>query len=494
MAGSRRRAAGGRLPGEGAAAHRREAAARARRTSACPSASPPGRRTAARPSRSSRDGRRPQAFSTPDARCRRCRSRTTARSAARWSSPATAWSCRESQNFGYDSYPGLDVKDKVVVVLPLLPRGRRPADARDRSRATRTCATRRRRRASAAPRRCWSITGPRSPNAGEVDADELRHGARRVGHRRGQRQRRGGQRHLRGDAGQDARRRAEGVRQRQSARRRLRHPGRDGDREGRGRARAADRATTSSATCRPRRRPTACRSRGWCSAPTTITWAAAATGGSLAAKEEAGQVHHGADDNASGTAAVLAIAEALSKLPRKRHLMRGVLVGRGDGPHRLERVRHHAAGADRRAWRPTSTSTWSAASHDNKLTVQATGTSRDVAEDARAGQRRRRVRSGAAGGPVSADRREQLQPGERAEPGVLHRRARRLPQALGHRRQDQLRGSRSHRHVRERASRGGCWISTRRRSSPRSNRRPTRAAAGPACASSPARSPTTPPK
>jgi len=45
------------------------------------------------------------------------------------------------------------------------------------------------------------------------------------------------------------------------------------------------------------------------------------TGGSLAAKDQAGQVHHGADDNASGTAAVLAIAESLSKLPRKRHLI-----------------------------------------------------------------------------------------------------------------------------------------------------------------------------
>jgi hypothetical protein len=34
-------------------------------------------------------------------------------------------------------------------------------------------------------------------------------------------------------------------------------------------------------------------------------------GTSLASKEEAGQIHHGADDNASGTAAVLAIAESL---------------------------------------------------------------------------------------------------------------------------------------------------------------------------------------
>ena len=44
-------------------------------------------------------------------------------------------------------------------------------------------------------------------------------------------------------------------------------------------------------------------------------------GGSLASKEQAGQIHHGADDNASGTSAVLAIAEALAKTSRKRHLV-----------------------------------------------------------------------------------------------------------------------------------------------------------------------------
>jgi hypothetical protein len=44
-------------------------------------------------------------------------------------------------------------------------------------------------------------------------------------------------------------------------------------------------------------------------------------GTSLANKDEAGQVHHGADDNASGTAAVLAIAEKLSKTPLRRNVM-----------------------------------------------------------------------------------------------------------------------------------------------------------------------------
>ena len=45
-------------------------------------------------------------------------------------------------------------------------------------------------------------------------------------------------------------------------------------------------------------------------------------GNSLAAKEDAGKPHVGADDNASGSAAVLAIAEALARQPvRRRHLL-----------------------------------------------------------------------------------------------------------------------------------------------------------------------------
>jgi hypothetical protein len=44
-------------------------------------------------------------------------------------------------------------------------------------------------------------------------------------------------------------------------------------------------------------------------------------GNSLAEKNEAGRIHHGADDNASGTAAVLAAAEALAKQPRRRNVL-----------------------------------------------------------------------------------------------------------------------------------------------------------------------------
>ena len=50
-------------------------------------------------------------------------------------------------------------------------------------------------------------------------------------------------------------------------------------------------------------------------------------GNSLAGKEEAASVHHGADDNASGTAAVLAVGEALARQPRRRHVLLGFWSG-----------------------------------------------------------------------------------------------------------------------------------------------------------------------
>lgn len=44
-------------------------------------------------------------------------------------------------------------------------------------------------------------------------------------------------------------------------------------------------------------------------------------GTSLAGADDAGGIHHGADDNASGTAAVIAIAELLSRQPRRRNVI-----------------------------------------------------------------------------------------------------------------------------------------------------------------------------
>ena len=196
-------------------------------------------------------------------------------------------------------------------------------------------------------------------------------------------------------------------------------------------------------------------SKPWvASARTTITWAAAAPATRSPSKQDANEIHHGADDNASGTAAVLAIGEALSKQPRKRNLMLAFWSGEELG----------LIGSNAFVTKPPVPIDQIAAYlnfdmvgrvSDNKLTVQATGTRAIVAEAARAGQRRGRLRSDAAGRSVSADRRQQLQQRERAVPDVLHRRAPGLPQAQRHRRQDQLRGSRSRRRARQWRSSSG---------------------------------------
>ena len=95
----------------------------------------------------------------------------------------------ESQNFGYDSYATLDVKDKIVVVLRYFPEDAdqktrqillallRPALQGDAGAPARRQGAARRHRTALAERR-------------RDDSDELRHGARRLGHRRRERRRR----------------------------------------------------------------------------------------------------------------------------------------------------------------------------------------------------------------------------------------------------------------------------------------------------------------
>src|SRR5689334_2191793 len=73
----------------------------------------------------------------------------------------------ESQDFGYDSYATLDVKDKVVVVLRYF-----PEDADQKTRAVLARYSDLRYKAMAARQRgakaILVVTGPRSPNAGEL--------------------------------------------------------------------------------------------------------------------------------------------------------------------------------------------------------------------------------------------------------------------------------------------------------------------------------------
>ena len=298
---------------------------------------------------------------------------------------------------------------------------------------------------------------------------------------------------LRGGAGQAARRRAEGARRRQSARDRLRAARRHASRSTpRSCARSAP-ATTSSPICRRRRR--------W----TTVAkpWVALGAhydhlghgeaGNTLAGKDDAGKIHLGADDNASGSAAVLAIAATLAKQPRKRNVLVGFWSGEELG----------LIGSSAFSTTPPVPLDAIAAylnfdmvgrMQDNKLTVQATGIEPGVGQDHRAGERRRRLRPRGAGGSVSADRRRHVQRGEHPVAELLHRHARRLSQAVRHGRQDRLRGSRSRRRLRRRDRAAASRTPPRRRSSRRSISSCSRAPAAPACGCSPARFPTTPPR
>ena len=97
-------------------------------------------------------------------------------------------------------------------------------------------------------------------------------------------------------------------------------------------------------------------------------------GNTLAGKDEAGKIHFGADDNASGSAAVLAIASMLSKQPRKRNVLVGFWSGEELGligsnaftttpPVKLDAIAAYL------------NFDMVGRMQDNKLTVQATGSS-----------------------------------------------------------------------------------------------------------------------
>ena len=97
-------------------------------------------------------------------------------------------------------------------------------------------------------------------------------------------------------------------------------------------------------------------------------------GSSLATKEDAGKVHHGADDNASGSAAVLGIAETLANATRKRNVLLAFWSGEELG------LLGSAAYVNKPAVPLDQTAAYLnfdmvGRMQDNKLTIQATGTS-----------------------------------------------------------------------------------------------------------------------
>jgi len=278
----------------------------------------------------------------------------------------------DSQNFGYDSYQGLDVKDKIVLVLRYF-----PEDADQQTRATLARYSDLRYKAQAARQRGAKalvvVTGPRSPNAGEVvpmSFDTALAGSGLVAASASgavanaifaatpdktleavQKELDGGNPHVAGFAipALTVTVKAAVERQRQTGHNVI----------------AYLPATT----------PTDAIKKPWVVIGAHYDHLGrGSAGGSLATKEQAGQIHHGADDNASGTSAVLAIAETLATQPRKRNLIVAFWSAEELG----------LIGSNAFVTNPPVPTTEMAAylnfdmvgrSSDNKLTVQATGTS-----------------------------------------------------------------------------------------------------------------------
>jgi len=224
----------------------------------------------------------------------------------------------ESQNFGYDSYATLDVKDRVVVVLRYF-----PEDADQQTRAILARYSDLRYKAMAARQRgakaLLVVTGPRSPNAGQTVpisfdtalsgsgiaaasitgrvADALFAGSKPL--KEVQQQFDSGNPHVAGFP--------------------------------------LPNITVALKTSLVREKQTGRNVVGYLPAtgasPTAAKpWVAVGAhydhlglgrnGNSLAGKDDAGKPHLGADDNASGSAAVMAIAEAVAKQPtRRRNLL-----------------------------------------------------------------------------------------------------------------------------------------------------------------------------
>src|SRR5688500_14054547 len=223
----------------------------------------------------------------------------------------------EAQNFGYDSYATLDVKDKIVVVLRYF-----PEDADQQTRAILARYSDLRYKAMAARQRgakaMLVVTGPRSPNAGQLvpmtfdtaiagsgipaasvdgrTAEQIFTGQKPLADI--QKEFDTGNPHVAGFAipGATISIKTRLVREKRTGRNVV----------------AYLRATGAVGNVE----------KPWVAIGAHYDHLGLGTNGnSLATGNEAGRARLGADDNASGTAAVLAIAERLSKEPRRRNLL-----------------------------------------------------------------------------------------------------------------------------------------------------------------------------
>ncbi|MFA5910431.1 MAG: M28 family peptidase [Vicinamibacterales bacterium] len=277
----------------------------------------------------------------------------------------------EAQNFGYDSYAGLEVKDKIVVVLRYF-----PEDADQKTRAILARYADLRYKAQAARQRgakgMLVITGPRSPNAGAVvpmSFDTAIAGSGIVAASVGsdafapiiaasgksleevQKEFDSGNPHVAGFAipGIMVTLKANVIRQQQTG--------------------------NNVVAYLPATTPTTGINKPWVAVGAHYDHLGrGTTGGSLAGQDEKNAIHHGADDNASGTATALAVAEAFGKQARKRNLLIAFWSGEELG----------LLGSNAFVTKPPFPLETMAAYlnfdmvgrvADNKLTVQATGTS-----------------------------------------------------------------------------------------------------------------------
>jgi hypothetical protein len=277
----------------------------------------------------------------------------------------------EAQNFGYDSYAGLDVKDKIALVFRYF-----PEDADQQTRSILARYSDLRYKAMAARQRGAKalivVTGPRSPNAGEtipMSFDTALAGSGIVAAS------------ISGEAGGEifaaAGKQMEAVQKEFDS----------GNPHVAGFAISNVTVTVRAAVAResqtgrnvvgylPATSPTTGVAKPWVALGAHYDHLGrGGHGNSLARKEEVGRIHHGADDNASGSAAVLGVAELLSKQPRRRNVMFAFWSGEEIG----------LLGSAAYVNAPPVPVTELAAylnfdmvgrMVDNKLTVQATGTS-----------------------------------------------------------------------------------------------------------------------
>ena len=278
----------------------------------------------------------------------------------------------ETQNFGYDSYATLDVKDKIVVVLRYF-----PEDADQQTRGILARYSDLRYKAMAArqhgAKALVVVTGPRSPNAGQTvpmsfDTALAGSGIPAVS--------------VSGAVASALF--AGSAKSLQAAQQELD----SGNPHAAGFA--LDKVTLSLKTSLVRQTQTGRNVVAYFPATTPVAgvakpWIAIGAhydhlglgrnGNSLAGKDEAGKPHLGADDNASGSAAVLAIAAAIGKQPmRRRNLIVALWSAEEIG----------LVGSAAFVNSPPVPVNQLAAylnfdmvgrMHDNKLAVQATGTS-----------------------------------------------------------------------------------------------------------------------